>query len=280
MNKKSSRLVQLLNREIKILLGISFGVFLFILFFQPFPLEKFDFNNGLVFISGFAGIVFLFMFLTRIIIPRIIPKNDQDGNETVLNSYLEGFIILALSSVAFTFYLRYVGSVHISFYIVFKEVLICLVPPMVLKIYDVNKELIRQNESLVSERKTIQKQIEKYEEDNLNKSIEFISETGTENLTLLVAEVVFVQSADNYVEITYMEGDNLKKILVRNTLKNIELQIKPYSNFIRCHRTCIVNMHYIEKLNKDSGSHSLTIRGYQEKIPVSRQYLLKLKEAL
>ena len=269
-----------MNREIKILLGISFGVFLFILFFQPFPLEKFDFNNGLVFISGFAGIVFLFMFLTRIIIPRIIPKNDQEGNETVLNSYLEGFIILALSSVAFTFYLRYVGSVHISFHIVFKEVLICLVPPVVLKIYDVNKELIRQNESLVSERKTIQKQIEKYEEDNLNKSIEFISETGTENLTLLVAEVVFVQSADNYVEITYMEGDNLKKILVRNTLKNIELQIKPYSNFIRCHRTCIVNMHYIEKLNKDSGSHSLTIRGYQEKIPVSRQYLLKLKEAL
>ncbi len=280
MNKKSSRFVQLMNREIKILLGISFGVFLFILFFQPFPLEKFDFNNGLVFISGFAGIVFLFMFLTRIIIPRIIPKNDQEGNETVLNSYLEGFIILALSSVAFTFYLRYVGSVHISFHIVFKEVLICLVPPVVLKIYDVNKELIRQNESLVSERKTIQKQIEKYEEDNLNKSIEFISETGTENLTLLVAEVVFVQSADNYVEITYMEGDNLKKILVRNTLKNIELQIKPYSNFIRCHRTCIVNMHYIEKLNKDSGSHSLTIRGYQEKIPVSRQYLLKLKEAL
>jgi len=280
MNKKSSRFVQLLNREIKILLGISFGVFLFILFFQPFPFEKFDFNNGLVFIAGFAGIVFLFMFLTRIIIPRIIPKKDQDGNETVMNSYLEGFIILALSSVAFTFYLRYVGSVHISFYIVFKEVLICLVPPVVLKIYDVNKELIRQNESLVSERKTIQKQIEKYEEDNLNKSIEFISEKGTENLTLLVAEVVFVQSADNYVEITYMEEDNLKKILVRNTLKNIELQIKPYSNFIRCHRTCIVNMHYIEKLNKDSGSHSLTIRGYQEKIPVSRQYLLKLKEAL
>src|SRR4030043_1664349 len=166
MNKKSSRFVQLMNREIKILLGISFGVFLFILFFQPFPLEKFDFNNGLVFISGFAGIVFLFMFLTRIIIPRIIPKNDQEGNETVLNSYLEGVIILPLSSVAFTFYLRYVGSVHISFHIVFKEVLICLVPPVVLEIYYVNKEFIRQNESLVSERKTIQKTNEKQEEDN------------------------------------------------------------------------------------------------------------------
>jgi DNA-binding LytR/AlgR family response regulator len=280
MKKESSLFVRLLNREIKILAGISIGVFLFILFFQPFPLEKFDFNNELLFIAGLAGIVFFFMFLTRVMIPWIIRRNDQEGDETILNLYLEGLIILALSSVAFAFYIRYVGSVHTTFFIVFKEVLICFGPPIALRIYDVIQELIWQNESLVSERKAIQKQIEKYEDDNLNKSIEFISEKGSENLTLLTAEVVFVQSADNYVEIAYMVGENLKKSLIRNTLKSIELQIKPYSNFIRCHRTCIVNLHYIEKLNSNYGNHSLTIKGYSEKIPVSRQYLLKLKEAL
>jgi DNA-binding LytR/AlgR family response regulator len=280
MYKESSLFVRLLNREIKILAGITIGVFLFILFFQPFPLEKFDFNNELLFITGFAGIVFIFMSLTRIIIPLIIRRNDREGDETIMNSYLEGFIILVLSSVAFAFYLRYVGSVHTTFFIVFKEVLICFAPPVVLKINDVIKGLRNQNESLVSERKAIQKQIEKYEEENLNKTVEFISDTSSENLSLLIAEVVFIRSADNYVEIAYMEGDNLKKSLIRNTLKNIELQIKPYSNFIRCHRTCIVNMRYIEKLNPNYGSHTLTIRGYPEKIPVSRQYLLKLKEAL
>jgi DNA-binding LytR/AlgR family response regulator len=220
------------------------------------------------------------MFLLRVAIPWMIKKSHQTVNEPVLTSYLSGFIILALCSVAFVFYLRYVGFVSISFYIVFKVVLTCLAPPVALKLYDVNKELIQQNESLISERKTIQKQVEKYEEDNLNKSIEFISETGTENLTLLIAEVVFIQSADNYVEIAYMDGDNFKKMLIRNTLKNIELQIKQYSNFIRCHRTCIVNMHYIEKLNQNYSSHWITLKGYHEKIPVSRQYLLKLKETL
>jgi DNA-binding LytR/AlgR family response regulator len=280
MNKESSRFVQLLNRNIRLLLGISFGIFLFILFLEPFHLEKFDFDNRLLFIAGFGGIVFLFMFLLRIILPWIIQKNDLEGDKTMLNSYLEGLIILILCSVAFTFYLRYVGSVSISFYVVFKIVLICLAPPAALKLYDVNKGLMRQNESLISERKTIQKQVEKYEEDILNKSIEFISETGAENLTLIIAEVVFIQSADNYVEIAYMDGENIRKTLIRNTLKNVELQIKPYSNFIRCHRTCIVNMHYIEKLNQDYSSHWMTIKGFQERIPVSRQYLLKLKEAL
>jgi hypothetical protein len=280
MNKKPNRFILLLNKEIRLLLSLSFGIFLFILFFQPFAIEKFDFNNRLLFVGGFGAIVFLFMFIFRVVLPWIIQRNNQDDNEPVLTSYLSGFIILILCSVAFTFYLRYVGSVSISFYVVFKIVLICLVPPSILKLYDVNNELIQQNESLISERKIIQKQIEKFEEDNLNKSIEFISETNAENLILIVAEVVFIQSADNYVEIVYMDGDKFKKELIRNTLKNIELQIKQYSNFIRCHRTCIVNMHYIEKLNQDYTSHWITIRGYHEKIPVSRQYLLKLREAL
>jgi len=280
MNKKPNRFVQLLSGEQGILLAVSFGTFLFILFFQPFPLERFDFNNRLLIIAGFAGIILVFLFLLRIIFPLIFQRIDQNDEEPVKTSYLGGFIFLALSAVAFTFYLRYVGSVNISFFIVFKVVLVCLAPPLTLKIYDVNKSLIRQNQSLISERKAIQKQIEKYEEENLNKSIEFISETGSENLRLLIAEVVFVQSADNYVEIAYIDACSVKKTLIRNTLKNVELQIKPYSNFIRCHRTCIVNMHYIEKLNQDYGSHSLTIKGYSEKIPVSRQYLLKLKEAI
>jgi len=280
MNKKFDRFVQLLNREIRLLLSISFGIFLFILFFQPFPLERFDFNNRLLFVAGFGAIVFLFMFLMRVAFSRMIKKNDQNVSKSVLTSYLSSIIILTLCSVAFVFYLRYVGFVSISFYIVFKIVLICLAPPVALKLYDVNKVLIQQNESLISERKAIQKQIEKYEEDNLNKSIEFISETGAENLTLLIAEIIFIQSADNYVEIVYMDGDNFKKTLIRNTLKNIELQIKPYSNFIRCHRSCIVNMHFIEKLHQDYSSHWITIKGYQERIPVSRQYLLKLREAL
>jgi DNA-binding LytR/AlgR family response regulator len=151
---------------------------------------------------------------------------------------------------------------------------------VILRIYDSMLELKHQNESLILEKKIFQLQIEKYEEDILNKTIELTSESNTENLNLLVAELALVKSADNYVEIVYKEDDVLKKKLIRNTLKNIELQIKPYSNFIRCHRICIVNMHFIEKLNRNYSNHWLTIKGYPEQIPVSRQYLLKLKEAI
>jgi DNA-binding LytR/AlgR family response regulator len=220
------------------------------------------------------------MFLGQIVIPNIIQHNHQTDNEPIFSIYLSGSVILALSSVAFTFYLRYVGLVTISFYIVFKIILICIAPPVILRLYIANNELRQQNESLISEKKEIQKKIEEYEEDNLNKSIEFISENSTENLSLLVSEIVFIKSADNYVEILYKEADTFKKKLIRNTLKNVELHTKRYSNFIRCHRVCIVNKLYIEKLNNGYSNHWLSIKGYHEQIPVSRQYLLKLKEAL
>lgn len=280
MKKKLNQLVQSLNKERVLFLGISFGIFLFVLFFQPFPLDQFDFNYKLLFVAGFGAIVFIFIFLVRILFPWLYSNYNQNYRELFGYSYAGGFTILVLSTVAFSFYLQYVGLVKLSIYIVFKVVLICLAPPVILAVSDRIRELMEQNENLISEKKIFQKKIEKYEDENLNKTIEIMSENNTENLKLLIADVVLIKSADNYVEIFFMEGDQMKKKLIRNTLKSIELQIKPYSNFLRCHRVCIINVHYIEKLISNYGSYSLKLKYSEEKIPVSRQYLIKVKESI
>lgn len=280
MNKKAEQILLLIKEDRKLFLRISFGIFLFVLFFQPFPLDHFDFNNRLLIVAGLAGIVFLFMVLVRAAFIWIIPFNEEKPHEPIVLSYLGGFIILALSSLAFAFYLRYVGSVEITFYTMFKIVLICLFPPVSLALFDEIRELKQQNEFLKMEQEKINKEIQKYEHDYLNKSIVFNSENSTENLTLLISDVTLIKSADNYVEIEFVEDKLLKKKLIRNTLKNIEQQVKPYPNFIRCHRICIVNIHYIDKLNRKFNNYWLTMKGSDEEIPVSRQYLLKLKEVL
>jgi DNA-binding LytR/AlgR family response regulator len=140
--------------------------------------------------------------------------------------------------------------------------------------------LRHHNDLLIKEKKVIQKQVEKYEEDYLNKTISFTSDTGTDSLNLLIADVVFIRSADNYVEIVYREADVIRKKLIRNTLKGIEKILKDYTNFIRCHRICIVNSHYIDKLIRNYSSYWIVIKDYEEKVPVSRQYLIKIKEVV
>ncbi len=280
MNDYFDQIIFLIRRYLRLFLSISFGIFLFILFFEPFPVENFDFNNKLILYAGLGFIVFIFTVFARIIFPWIIQSYNKSNQEPVFAQFLGGFTLFAFTSVAFAFYLHYVAYVDITFHIMFRVILISLVSPVALALYDNYIQLDKERELLLKEKYILQNQIENNEKDLQNKTIEFYSERGKEIEELSIADVAFISSADNYIEIVYNDNGKFKKKLIRNTLKNIEQQIKPYSNFIRCHRKCIVNTLYIEKLNRDYHKHWLSIKGYEQPIPVSRQYLLKLKETL
>jgi len=275
LNSKIYQVQNFLKSYFAVFLSIGFGVFLFILFYQPFPLDDFDFNNRLIFIAGFAAIVFLIMIIIRISFLLFFLNINP---RTTLPVFIQGFLIFVLSSVAFAFYLYYVGKVPISFYIMLKVSLICLAVPIILWLYDFIKHLKISNILLSEERKSLQKRITEYQDNYMNQPVVFTSDNGADTIKLMNSDVAFIRSADNYVEVVYLETDEFKRKLIRNTMKDIEQQIKAYSNFIRCHRICIVNIHFIEKLNKSNDSYHISIRGYEEKLPVSRQYLLRLKE--
>ncbi len=268
----------LAKKNFGLFITISFGIFLFVLFFQPFPINYFDFNNYLVFLGGLSMIVFLLLIIVKVMLHFLFKNTDDAERQPPFPHFLSNFMLFILCSVAFAFYLRYVGSVHISFFIMVKICVICLVAPVTLWLYDLIGKLKTYNIALIKEKRQIQKLLEKYEEDYLNKTVDFVSENGKEVLPLLISEVVLIKSADNYVEVIYKELDGFKKKLIRNTMKGIEQQIKVYSNFIRCHRACIVNTHYVENLHKNYSSYFLSLKNFEEKIPVSRQYILKIKE--
>jgi DNA-binding LytR/AlgR family response regulator len=148
---------------------------------------------------------------------------------------------------------------------------------MIVRFYDRFKLLKQENETLLREKESLQQTVHDYDTDNLNKSIEFISDNINENVVLQLSDIILIKSADNYVEIIYQDGTEINRRIIRSTLKSVELRLKPYSSFIRCHRIAIVNRYHIQSINKKFGSYSLSIRDYEEDIPVSRQYLFKIK---
>ncbi len=280
MDKHFDKLILQLKNNLKLSLSISFGVFLFLLFFQPFSVERFDFNNWIVFKVGFGIIIFIFTIFVEVIFPWLIKEEDVKKNETPSITLISGFSLFILNSLGFAFYLYYIGKINITFDLMLKIILISIAPPILLKLHDYYINLSEKNKLLSRENQTLKKQIKKYDLDYRNKSIELYSESGKEAIKIYASQIAYLKSADNYVEIVYNEYNIFKKKLLRNTLRNMEQQIMQYSNFIRCHRTCIVNINYVENLHSDYNKHWLSIKGYDETVPVSRQYLYKLKEVI
>ncbi len=67
MSKQLNEFIHQLKEQLELFLSISLGIFLFVLFFQPFELEHFDFNNRLLLLAGLSGIVFLLMIFIQVV---------------------------------------------------------------------------------------------------------------------------------------------------------------------------------------------------------------------
>jgi len=280
MDNDKKNFINSFKDELSRLISISFGVFLFILFFQPFPLEMLDYNNRLLFVTGFWLISFILTCIVFILLPITVPKwfkisEWESGPPFILN-----FLFLALTSTAFVFYIRYVGRVPLSFYIIFKVVLVCLFPLIILIILYKNKSLEQYITILKEQNKLFFSKIQEYEKIGEDEEIIILSENKSDKLILKYKNIIAIKSADNYIEIYYLENDVVEKKLIRNTLKNIEHQLINHRNFIRCHRTTIINTIYIYKLLRSYSGYSLKMNYLEEKMPVSRQYLIQVKDSV
>lgn len=280
MGKRINYSIGNLKKDILLYISTVFGVFFFILFFEPFSIEGFDYHSKLVLISGFGMIILVIMLAFRIFFPggngQVLPEKDKGSRTLLYNLELLG--IWAFSSVAFAFYLTYVCDVELSFYIMGKVVILCIVPSIVLRLSDAFRRLKSQNEQLDVDKTKLEARMGEIVDDVQLQKINFISENGSEELELDVENILFIRSADNYVEILHQERDGVKKSLFRKTLKNIEIQLRPYPTFLRSHRTCIVNMDHVEALQSNFNTHILVLKSHSEQLPVSRQYLLKIRE--
>jgi two-component system LytT family response regulator len=89
-----------------------------------------------------------------------------------------------------------------------------------------------------------------------------------------VAEIVWIEAADNYVRVHTERG----KHLVRESLRNLEAQLDP-GRFARIHRSAIVNLDFVTELVAlPSGDHEVLTRA--GRLRLSRSYRKAFEERL
>ena len=89
-----------------------------------------------------------------------------------------------------------------------------------------------------------------------------------------ISSITFIEPIGNYSKIATIEG---KHCLVLKTLKQWQEEL-PDNNFVRIHRSSIVNIEHVDHIEKnpDSG-HLAFLKNKPEPLEVSRRYAKKLK---
>lgn len=113
-----------------------------------------------------------------------------------------------------------------------------------------------------------------------NQQIPFLDEYGKEKISLRLEDILFLESSDNYVDIYYLNGEQLEKYVLRNTLKKLEESLSKHA-IIRCHRSFMVNLINVLAKHKKGKGLELELRSYpKHKIPVSQRYLSEVEKEL
>jgi len=265
--------------QIKLISMVSLLMFLFVLFFQPFDFKLEDYNDRLIFILGIGVITFIILLLFRIVLPGSVTGRIRIESIKISNEVGLILLIWLFISAANICYLTFAGNMELNLFEGVKIAMFSSIPSVILKISDVNKMLREQMKHFV--RRIIRLEHELANStDTGRKLIQFHSETQKDNLELVPDDIIYIRSADNYVDVCFRKEEGITHQLIRTTLKNVLHDLKDFPEFIRCHRTCIANMNYVLNLNNNYKGHYLIMLDIDEYIPVSRQYIINVQEAL
>lgn len=259
------------KRNIILLLWVTaiFGE-LFILFFQPVESRTWV-NTDWQFLLWVTIIVLV--AVSGIAISRTIMYNYAKKRNI---SYLEYaiWILLEVSVIAIIYaafpvvVLReFAEERGLELFYLFKEALlattfILLIPYALVTLWialrDSQEEVQRLKGNVQSE-----PQPDKYN---------FYDENGDLKLSVSPELVYYLDSADNYVQIHYLNAGKFEKLLIRNSLKNIEWRFRD-KGLVRCHRSYIVNLNLVKLFRRQEGEIFLDFGDERlPAIPVSKSY--------
>lgn len=109
--------------------------------------------------------------------------------------------------------------------------------------------------------------------------ISFKDENQNVKFSLKNADLLFLESTDNYVAIYYMSSGKIKRSLIRNTLKALEEKQLP-ENIIRSHRSYMVNLMNIEYIRKRKRIYQIKLKNYDTLLSVSQKYKQRFQDIL
>jgi DNA-binding LytR/AlgR family response regulator len=182
-----------------------------------------------------------------------------------------------LFTVSFGYFLYYkaLGIMEFGFDMIIKLILIAIVPTSVLIVLNRHR-LLRSHLRLANE---LNRKL-KENRSVPDKLVHFESDYQKDNLSIKVSLILFVRSANNYIEVFWKEGQEINSQMVRCSLLKAEEILEDYKFIFKCHRSFMANTNHIDKIEGSSQGYRLYFEKVDFPIPVSKNFASKLKELI
>ena len=98
--------------------------------------------------------------------------------------------------------------------------------------------------------------------------------------SIVIHSIQYIQSVENYVTLHLHLNNMQEKRTYYKTLKGLKQKLSGHPQFVQCHKSFIVNTHFIAKSKCNSAGGYLMVKNITEKIPVSRYFYPGVKKVL
>jgi hypothetical protein len=264
-----------LKHNTKIIFFTSLGVFAFLFLFQPFDINSLPVKERYYLLSGLAGITFLSLSINLLLIPSLFPKKFTSEGWNIKKEILWNLWILFTILVGYFFYTNSLGAMKFGFNMVIKLLLTAVVPLSVLIIVNHNK-MLREHLKMADELS------KKLKENKLiqEKIIHFNSDYQKDSLAINVSLLLFIRSANNYIEVFWKDVNSIRNQMVRCSMAYAEEILKEHKFIFKCHRSFIVNINFIDRIEGNSEGYKIFFENVAFPVPVSKNFVGRLRELI
>lgn len=264
-----------LKHNTKVIFIISLCVFAFLFLFQPLNIDSLATKDKFYLMIGICVITFISLSLNLLLLPSILPKIFIHKEWTIKKEILWNIWILLTIGVSYFFYNKTLHLMEFDFYMIVKLILTSIIPISALIVVNYNK-MLRSNLITANE---INRKLKESKLIN-EKVVYFKSDYQKDSLAIKISLVRIIRSANNYIEVFWNEDGIIKNQMVRCSLAKAEELLKEDKFIFKCHRSYLININFIEKIEGNSLGYKLFFENIDFSVPVSKNFATKLKEII
>ncbi len=277
------------------LIGLFVGLFL--LTFQPFGMDRWQTPNKAAKLLGFGVISFIVTAFNFLVWPRLFPRTFREETWTVGKTILFITANILFIALANRLYLAWLVNDDLHLPDLLSMVLITFLVGVfptagaVIASYIVKlRQYARQAADLPVHTNRLVRDpavttvippvhsptesvAEAVDEPVSAKaaSLTLTADNEKDQIALAPADLLYIESSDNYCTIVYSKNGRPVKPLLRSSLSRLEGQISQ-PHIVRCHRSYVVNLDRVERVTGNAQGYKLHLFGGQFQIPVARKY--------